>query len=162
MASDIDSQCTETKDPLSYIKQNVDRSLFLDFTNSAEIFEGICKLESKKSSGYDCISNIILKSTNPVISPFFETLFNSCIYHGVFPDVFKIAQVIPLFKGGDKENCNNYRPISLLPAIGKLLEKLLSVRLTNHLNSYNILSNHQFGFRHKHSTELAVNDIHES
>ena len=161
MASEINSQSFDNEDPLSYVKQHVDRSLFLNYTNSSEIFEVICKLDNKKSSGFDCISNNILKSSNIIISPYLEVLFNSCIYHGIFPDVFKIAQVIPLFKGGDKENCNNYRPISLLPAIGKLLEKLLFVRLTNHLNSYDILSKHQYGFRQNHSTELAVNDIHE-
>ena len=95
------------------------------------------------------------------ITPYLEILFNCCIYNGIFPDAFKIAQVIPLFKGGDKEDANNYRPISLLPAIGKLFEKLLSHRLTNHLNSNDILSKHQFGFRKNYSTELAVNDIHE-
>ena len=95
------------------------------------------------------------------ISPYLELLFNTCIYHGIFPDIFKIAQVIPLHKGGDKDDCNNYRPISLLPAIGKLFEKLISHRLSEHLDSHNILSHHQFGFRKNYSTELAVNDIHE-
>ena len=61
----------------------------------------------------------------------------------------------------DKIVIYNYRPISLLPAIGKLFEKLLAFRLTNHLHTHNILSPHQFGFREKYSTELAVNDIHE-
>ena len=65
------------------------------------------------------------------------------------------------YKGGDKDDCNNYRPISLLPAIGKLFEKLISHRLTAHLDSHNILSHHQYGFRKNYSTELAVNDIHE-
>ena len=117
--------------------------------------------EHKKSSGYDLISNRILKLTNSTIAPYLETLFNCCIYHGIFPDVFKIAQVIPLYKGGGKDDCNNYRPISLLPAIGKLLEKLLAVRLSSHLHNHNILSKHQFGFRENFSTELAVTDIYE-
>ena len=161
MAQELESNSTNTKDPISYIKKNVDKSLFMNFTNSTEISKGIHKLQDKKSSGYDLISNCILKSTNSSISPYLEILFNSCIYHGIFPDIFKIAQVIPLHKGGDKENCNNYRPISLLPAIGKLFEKLISYRLIHHLDSHNILSHHQYGFRKNYSTELAVNDIHE-
>ena len=76
-------------------------------------------------------------------------------------DRFKIAQVIPLFKGGNKEDPNSYRPISLLPAIGKLLEKLIFTRLIKFFSKYNVLSSHQFGFRSSFSTELAVIDIHE-
>ena len=80
---------------------------------------------------------------------------------GLFPDIYKIAQVIPLFKGGDKEDLNCYRPISLLPSIGKLFEKVISIRVTNYLNHFNLLSPHQFGFRENFSTEHAILDIHE-
>ena len=162
MANEINSQTNDTKDPLTYIRKNVKDSLFMNYTCTSEIIDCISKMENKKSSGYDCISNSsILKSTNHVIAPYLEILYNCCIYHGIFPDAFKIVQVIPLFKGGNKLDCSNYRPISLLPTIGKLLEKLLSARLINHLNANNILSKHQYGFRKNHSTELAVNDIHE-
>ena len=58
-----------------------------------------------------------MKATNPSISPYLEILFSKCIQEGVFPDSYKIAQVIPLFKGGDREDSNCYRPISLLPTI---------------------------------------------
>ena len=81
--------------------------------------------------------------------------------NGVFPDAYKIAQVIPLFKGGDKENPNSYRPISLLPTLGKLFEKVISTRVIKFLDKSNILSKHQFGFRAKFSTEHAITDIHE-
>ncbi len=67
----------------------------------------------------------------------------------------------PLFKGGDKTNPNSYRPISLLPAIGKLFEKLLAKRLINFLVKYDLFSKHQFGFRSKFSTEYAATDLYE-
>ena len=102
MAKNIESQNEPTTDPLSYIKKDVSGSLFLNYTSSAEIFDRISKLENKKSSGFDLISNHILKSTNMTIAPYLEILFNSCLYHGIFPDTFKVAQVIPLFKGGDR------------------------------------------------------------
>ena len=54
-----------------------------------------------------------MKATNHSISPYLEILFSKCIKDGIFPDSYKIAQVIPLFKGGDKEDSNCYRPISL-------------------------------------------------
>ena len=88
-------------------------------------------------------------------------MFNKCIQDGVFPECFKKAQVVPLFKGGDKSSRNCYRPISLLPALGKLLEKVMSVRMTLFLNTNNLISNHQFGFRESFSTEYAILDIYE-
>ena len=80
---------------------------------------------------------------------------------GVFPNAYKVAQVTPLFKGGDAENLNSYRPISLLPVLGKLLEKIISVRTIKFLEKFNLLSENQFGFRAKFSTEYAVLDIYE-
>ena len=161
MADKIECEQHSTIDPLSYITKEVKNSMFIQYTSTYEISECISKLNNKKSSGYDLISNRVLKATNITISSYLKTLFNQCIYEGVFPDTFKIAQVIPLFKGGNKEDCNSYRPISLLPSLGKLFEKLLSSRLTNHLNMHDILSKHQFGFRESFSTELALIDIHE-
>ena len=81
---------------------------------------------------------------------------------GVFPDAYKIAKVIPLFKkGGDRESLDSYRPISLLPALGKLLEKLISVRVVRFFDAYDLFSPHQFGFRAKFSTDYAIVDIYE-
>ena len=96
--------------------------------NLSYLLKLILSLEDKKSCGYDLISNKVLKSTCNTIAPYITRLFNNCIERGIFPDCFKIAQVVPLFKGGDKESPNCYRPISLLPALGKLLEKIVSTR----------------------------------
>jgi len=161
MADEAKSKNETMTDPLDYIKKEVNSSMFLNYTSASEIFKCISKLDNKRSSGYDLINNHILKATNSTISPYLEILFNHCINQAVFPANFKIAQVIPLFKGGNREDLNAYRPISLLPAIGKLFERLLAYRLTNHLAMHNILSEHQFGFRENHSTELAICDIHE-
>merc|ERR1712055_999881 len=90
-----------------------------------------------------------------------EILFHKCFEEGVCPDSFKIAQVIPLFKGGKKDDRNCYRPISLLPTISKLFEKILARRLIKFLTKYKILSKDQFGFRAKFSTEYAIVDIYD-
>ena len=98
---------------------------------------------TKKACGYDHISNRILKKTSYIIAPYLCILFNNCIRQGVFPDAYKIAKVIPLFKkGGDKESKDSYRPISLLPALGKLLEKLISVRVVRFFEAYDLFSPH--------------------
>ena len=80
---------------------------------------------------------------------------------GIFPDSYKIAEVIPLFKGGSKVSNDSYRPISLLPAIGKLLEKLIADKMVKYFDAYDLFSPLQFGFRSKFSTEHAIIDIHE-
>ena len=64
----------------------------------------------------------------------------------------KLAKVIPLFKSGQKEHCNNYQPILLLPVLSKILEKIVHKRTYNYLSTHEILSKSQFGFRNKHST----------
>ena len=79
----------------------------------------------------------------------------------IFPDAYKKAQVIPLYKGGDEGDVNSYRPISLLPALGKLLEKVISVRIVKFFDKFNLYCPQQFGFRSNFSTEYAILDIYE-
>ena len=113
-------------------------------------------------SSHGLISNKVTKVTNDVISPYLEILFHKCIKEGVFPDSYKIAEVIPLFKGGDKEHRSCYRPISLLPTISKILERVLAKRVIKFLTKFDILSDDQVGFRAKFSTEYAIMDIYGS
>ena len=73
---------------------------------------------------------------------------------GIFPTRLKYATIKPIFKNGDK-SVANYRPISVLPSFSKILEKIMYVRLMNHLETNNILAAEQFGFRTSSSTEQA-------
>ena len=118
-------------------------------------------LDENKSCGFDLISNKVLKASCDVILPFLERLFNLCINEGTYPDCYKVAKVTPLFKGGDKQDRNSQRPISLLPSLGKLFEKIISVRILHHFNDLNLFSEHQFGFREGFTTEFAILDIYE-
>ena len=163
MAANIDKEVKPEyiRDPLDYLPKQVKNSLFFDDVLLSEILSLIAKLEVKKACGYDYISNRIIKATSYIVAPFITKLFNDCIQQGIFPDAYKVAQVIPLFKGGDKGDRNDYRPISLLPALGKLLEKIISVRVVKFFDAYNLFSPHQFGFRANFSTEYAVIDIYE-
>ena len=115
----------------------------------------------KKSFGYDLISNKIVQVTNETISSYLEVLFHKCLKEGVFPDSFKIAQVIPLFKGGDRQDLNCYRPISLLPTISKIFERILAKRVIKFFTKFKLFSNDQFGFRSKFCTEYAIIDIYD-
>ena len=80
---------------------------------------------------------------------------------GVFPQKMKIGKIIP-FKKEDNLDCNNYRPISLLPNISKLFEKLIHNRLSKFLEENKCLFSKQFGFRNKHSTTHALTDLTEN
>ena len=125
------------------------------------MLQQLSKLDPNKGSGYDIVSNRILSHTSAVIAPYLVYLFNMCLAQGVFPDSFKIAQVIPLFKGGTRESPDSYRPISILPAIGKLFEKIIATGITQFFDKYKLFSPCQLGFREKLSTEYAVQDIYE-
>ena len=78
------------------------------------------------------------------------------IHSGYFPDELKIAKVLPLYKNGDVNCLNNYRPISTLPLLSKILEKLIYSRLLDFFTDNNIIIPQQFGFRENHSTTHAL------
>ncbi len=99
----------------------------------------------------------VLKLFRHSLSPIFATLFNNCMYAGIFPDRLKIARVIPLYKSGDRSDITNYRPISLLPVFSKIFEKLIHSRVSSFLEKHNVIYNKQFGFRKRHSTIHALN-----
>ncbi|MEL6988110.1 MAG: reverse transcriptase family protein [Bacteroidota bacterium] len=113
-------------------------------------------MKNSKSFGQDGIPTTVLKVLKHDISNFLVNAFNEMIDKEVFPSCFKVAKIIPLFKGGDKDSFNNYRPISLLSNVGKIFEKLISKRILKFLNRHDILDEHQFGFRNKRSTTDAI------
>ena len=106
------------KEYLTKIKPNP-KSLFLKPITIEEIHKYINKLPSKNSSGYDQISNILLKRLKKSISEPLSIIFNQSLQSGIFPDSMKIAEIIPLFKRGSKQLIENYRPISLLITMSK-------------------------------------------
>ena len=75
---------------------------------------------------------------------------------GNFPDAFKLSKVIPLFKKGDSSLLVNYRPISLLPTISKVFERVIHDQMYEYFNQFNLLAEQQYGFRKQHSTEYAA------
>ena len=98
MASKFKTSVT-SKDALDYITTDVKDHFVISPTNISEILKLIKKLNDKISSGYDSISNKTLKATCHAVAPYISELFNSCIHNGVYPNCFKKAQVVPLFKG---------------------------------------------------------------
>ena len=74
-------------------------------------------------------------------------IFNLSLEKGIVPLELKIAKIIPIYKDDDPAIFNHYRPISILPALSKIIEKLVYQRLIEHLNKYNIIYTHQYGFK---------------
>ncbi len=143
-----------------FLKGNYPYSLFLQPTDSEEIRKIICNLKNKKSYGIDGISSIIFKKfAQELASPIAE-IFNMSISTGIVPDIMKIAKVIPVYKSkGDAKLFTNYRPISLLPVLSKLLEKVVHRRLYGYLVKHHTLYESQYGFRESRSTTNAISEL---
>jgi hypothetical protein len=131
-------------------------SIFLTPTTTQEIHNITMRMKGKRSTGHDNISTFQLKQLLPGILFPLQTLFNRSLHEGIFPQKLKIAKIKPLYKKKEKDLMANYRPISLLPAISKILEKLIHKRIYSFLNHQQILSDRQFGFRPKLSTSDAI------
>lgn len=131
-------------------------SFFLSPTDPKEISKTIINLKPSSSSGHDEISNNILKKCQNVLAAPLAYLCNLSMSEGIVPDTLKVANVCPIFKVGDTLDASNYRPISLLSTVSKVLEKITNVRLLRYLEKERLLSENQYGFRAKKSTEDAV------
>ena len=104
------------------------------------------------------IHSSIHVSIHPFIHP---SIHSSILQSGEFPDDWKLAKVSPVFKAGDRNDPNNYRPISVLPTICRVFEKLIYEQIYSYLVKNNILDPRQTGFRSLHSTVTALLDFHE-
>ena len=143
---------------LRQITQNV-TSMYMTPTSKEEIEKLIDKLPNKTSKGHDDISNVLLKKLKKTVSAPLELIFNKSIQEGIFPEEMKKADVIPLFKSKEKYMVNNYRPISLLVTISKLLEKIVYTRTYNFFCDTEQLYQSQYGFRSGFSCENAISEL---
>ena len=144
---------------IKYLTKRLHQSLFLTPTTSFEVFNLISGLKNTKSNGKDNISAYFLKVAAKVIAAPLAQLCNYTFLLGIFPALLKIAEIVPINKSGDKSDVSNYRPISILSPISKILEKLIHVRSINFFNKHSVLLPTQYGFRANHSTSHALTDV---
>ena len=111
-----------------------------------------------KSTGIDKIPAKIIRMAAPVIAESLTKIFNTEICSETVPFDWKVARVIPLHKSGPRNLLNNYRPVSILPVISKVFEKLLYEQLDDYFISNNLLCDRQFGFIQLHSTASTLLD----
>jgi hypothetical protein len=114
-------------------------------------------LSSSFSVDGTLMNNGSLTSPN-IPTPFFLCVWSGIFFSlslnfGIFPDLFKTVRVVPIFKSGDKTQCDNYKPISLVKSLSKILKKIVQINLVNHLELNNLLYKHQYGFLHAKSSE---------
>ena len=121
------------------------------------------KLDKSSAPGASSIPTKVLIHCATELALPLSILFNKCVSTSRFPDELKIAHITPIFKGkGDKNDAENYRPISVLSPVGKLFEKILTEQLTDHLEGNYLLNRAQHGFRRGLSCETALNTIVEN
>ena len=146
-----------------YLPLPTSNSLYFKPTSPLEIKRIVTDLKSKNNSGMDGIPSKALKCTPDNILFAIAHIFNLSLSNGEFIDIFKVAKVVPVFKKGSTYDVNNYRPISLLPVLSKILEKLVYKRLVSFLNGQSFFHKNQFGFRKNfftsHATALLVENI---
>ena len=144
-----------------YLKaiQSSQSSIFLTPCTKHETRKLIAKLPNKGSSGIDNISNILLKKLKDQIATPLTEIINASIEQGSFPDLMKCALVVPLYKAKAKDEVTNYRPISLLMTISKIIEKVIYKRVYNYLNMSGQIYDSQYGFRNNHSCEHAIGEL---
>ncbi len=119
-----------------------------------DVYILLVELDVSKVTGPDQINNHFLKKAAVSISEPLSELFNFSLSIGEFPDIWKISNVIPIFKKGDSKYYNNYRPISLRCCISKVFKKLIFNHIYSYLRCHGLINNHQSGFTHGDSTIL--------
>lgn len=134
----------------------LENTMYLYPTDELEIKKVIEKLKSKKTPGHDNIRSETLKLISNEIAVPLTYITNKCFDTGCFPKSLKIGIIKPIHKGGDYLRVVNYRPISLISNIAKIIERILKCRIVNFLNKHKLLSDRQYGFREGKSTEDAI------
>ena len=126
-----------------------------------ELSRAISELSSSKAVGHDGLPLYVIRQCLPVLAPHLLHLVNTSIVTCTFPSSWKLATVVPLHKSGSRDDPNNFRPISLLPALSKICEKIVCDQLSSYLASSHVLAQSQYAYRKCHSTEDALVDAVE-
>ena len=144
-------RATQTYDHLTPFNS---KSFYLYATSAMEITSTIKSMNKKGGSlnmPINFLKNIAYEIANPL-----STLYNMAINQGIYPNCLKNARIMPVHKSGNTQDIKNYRPISMLPLLNKIFEKILYQRIENFLTSCNIISENQYGFRKGKDTQQAT------
>ena len=149
---DVEVDATTTVNQQSHLS----RTFFFSPATPPEVERLIDQLKINKACRSVDAPTKFIKYGKSLIAQFLCTLYNKCIVEGEHPDLFKITEVIPIFKKGNPELATNYRPISLKHQFNKIFEKLTYSRMYDYLEKHNLIDERQFWFRSNHSTIYAI------
>jgi len=141
--------------PLQYLGERVPNSMFALPASTSDVISIVDSLQNKSCHLSD-VPVFIYKKCSDLISPIICRLFNLSLETGVFPMILKAATIIPIHKSGDATLVNNYRPISMIPILAKIFEKLMLRKLMSFIKCNKLIADNQFGFKKNCSTEDAL------
>ena len=129
--------------------------------STQKVRQTLLQLDTSKSKGPDDIPAMVLKTCAPELAPIFDKLFQLSYTLGTVPTSWKQAHVFPIPKKGDKSNPLNYRPITITALISRTMETIITKQPLTFLETNNLLSDHQYGFRKAWSTgDLLAYAVH--
>lgn len=153
---------SSSTEALNYLKRSVNRinnEMKWDSITPNEICVIVNKMPLKRSCGFDEIPITVIKDNIDILSEPLSYFYNECVREGIFPDQFKIAKILPIYKKDSKTDPKNYRPISLLPTLSKIFEKIIKSRLLTHLKLSSILNSRQYGYQGEIGTTDAIDTL---
>ena len=159
VGEDLAKNIEKSSNPLLTGKYTVNQTAVcfeFEEVECTHIRDAICKMKTSKGYGNDNISSYFLKPSLPFITKSLSCIFNKSMLKGIFLAQWKIARVTPILKEGDKNAKTSNRPISVLPVISRLFEKLVYNQLYEYMSTIGLLAPCQSGFRAHHSTTTAV------
>ena len=143
-----------------FVENSHQSSFYLEPPDEDEIHRQICNLRANAADGHDKIGPKVIKTLASSVTPILTHLVKVIFETGIYPETFKLALVVPIFKNGSKLVVENYRPISVLSALDKIVERILRDRLSAYFDGkLKAAYSHQFGFREKCSTENAAIEL---
>ena len=150
------------EDPLTRLKEKLkgkNLHFKLKTVTEAKVLKTILGLKNKKSSGLDEVTHEQLKMAAEILAIPLTRIINQSISDGKFPDIWKIGVVTPVLKKGSPLDKTNYRPVTCLSVLSKVLEKVICDQITNYMESNNLLPPNQHGFRSGRSTMSALASV---
>ncbi len=142
----------EENDPVTN-DVDLDDNILNEPITEDEIIKASKKLKNSKSPGSDNVINEYIKASMPIMIKQYVGLFNKILDTGEYPDSWSLGLIVPIYKKkGDKQDCNNYRGITLLSCVGKLFTSVVNERLKKYCDTNNIINENQAGFRAEYST----------
>ena len=142
------------QNPEKYLRNKVQQSFFITPINYKEVDDVIDDLKENGNNPHS-IATTVLQSCKHIIIPLLCHLINLCVQQGYFPENLKLGCITPIFKKGDRDKVNNYRPVCSLSPLSKIIEKVINNRMVEYLNKFNLFSKSQYGFRKNMGTEDA-------